>query len=392
MIRHIFRFGLTVAAAGALAAHAAPLQLQVLSATVRDQGVAGAEVLLQKNGQQSVHGYSDAQGSFQGAVGFADDADTTLILRKDGYSTLVAKCPCNGLTYAVSPVLRQLDAVRVVLDWGQHPDDLDLHLVNGTQHIFWNTPQGDEAGLDVDHRQGFGPETITIHNRHPGQRYVFAVHDYSDRDGSGGNAMELSAARVWVYIGQTLVRSYSIDPARRGNLWTVFALDGDGVLQDLDRYADLHDPGAIPAALSQAAAQTATAAPQASDEAKARAQAYNRDGETAYGRKDYDTAIGLFQAAVALDPNYGQAWSNLGLTFDKAGSKAEAIWADRKAITLAGGADAARVRASSWFNIARIYEAGGEWAKALDSYQAAEAQRHNEIYVKAIARMRAQPS
>jgi hypothetical protein len=45
------------------------------------------------------------------------------------------------------------------------------------------------------------------------------------------------------------------------------------------------------------------------------------------------------------------------------------------------------VRASSYYNIARIYEAGGEWAQALDAYRAAEGEKHNDVYVAAINRM-----
>ena len=235
----------------AIAATAEPVEIHLLSATVKDQAIGEAEVLLQKNGQQSAHGYSDSDGNFHGVVQFSgDDPAATLIIRKTGYSTLVAKCPCNKLSYAISPVMQQLDGLRIVLNWGATPLDLDAHLVYPGQHVYWNAKQGDEAELDIDHTTGFGPETITIQNRHPGQRYVYAVHDYIDRQLSGSSAMELGRPQVRVYVGQTLVRSYTIDPDKKGNLWSVFAITESGNLEDLDQYADVDHPGDVAAALA----------------------------------------------------------------------------------------------------------------------------------------------
>ena len=371
-------------------ARAEPVEIHVLSATVKDQAIGEAEVLLQKNGQQSAHGYSDADGNFHGAIQFsADDPLATLIIRKAGYSTLVAKCPCNGLSYAISPVMQQLDGLRVVLNWGATPLDLDAHLVYPGQHVYWNAKQGDESALDVDHTSGYGPETITIQNRHPGQRYVYAVHDYIDRELSGSNAMELGRPQVRVYVGQTLVRSYTIDPAKKGNLWSVFAISESGDLEDLDQYSDVEHPEDVATALANdfnGPLQVSSRPVSAND--RVQANELNRDGEAAYRRTDYDTAIRLFQQAIELFPGYGQAYSNVGLTFEKAGNEAEAIWADRKAIALANGPDAARVRASSYYNIARIYESKSEWAKALGSYQAAESEKHSDVYQAAISRLR----
>lgn len=373
----------------ACTARAEPVEIHILSATVRDQSIDGAEVLLQKNGQQSAHGYSDDDGRFRGLIQFSpDDPAATLIVRKNGYSTLVAKCPCNGLTYAISPVMRELDGLRVVLNWGQTPLDLDAHLVYAGQHIYWSSKQGDEAALDVDQTAGFGPETVTIQNRHPGQRYIYAVHDYSDRTLNGTSAMELGRPQVRVYVGQTLVRSYTIDPSRKGNLWSVFAITESGDIEDLDRYTDVNHPEDVAIALADdLSGPLRVSNRDIGTNDRTQAIELNRDGEAAYRRMDYDTAIRLFQQAIELNPGFGQAYSNLGLTFNKAGNEAEAIWADRKAIALASGPDAPRVRASSYYNIARIYESKSEWAKALDSYRAAENARHNDAYPAAISRM-----
>jgi len=399
-MQHHSTMGFRLFAAAGLAgcgftATAESVSIHVLSATVRDESIGGAEILLQKNGQQTAHGYSDAAGEFRDGIQFsADDPDATLIIRKPGYSTLVAKCPCNGLSYAISPVMQQLDGLRVVLNWGATPMDLDAHLVSShgqawDEHVFWDRQNGEDTTLDVDQRNGYGPETITIHDQQLGRRYVYAVHDYSDRTQHDSNALELGRPQVRVYVGQTLVRSYEIDPTRRGNLWTVFALNEDGALVDLDQYSDATSPGEEIAKALLGPLNSSLVTPErhlgAAD--RNRAIEANRNGESAYARHDYDAAIELFRQAVELDPDYGQAYSNLGLSFQKAGNEAEALWADRKALTLASGPDAARVRASSWYNIARIYEAKSEWAKARHSYRRAENERHNQVYVAAIRRM-----
>ena len=56
------------------------------------------------------------------------DPTALVIVRKEGYSDLVAKCPCAGMTYAVSPFMDKLDGIRIVLNWGARPVDLDGHI------------------------------------------------------------------------------------------------------------------------------------------------------------------------------------------------------------------------------------------------------------------------
>ncbi len=100
------------------------------------------------------------------------------------------------------------------------------------------------------------------------------------------------------------------------------------------------------------------------------ARKYNREGEAVY-KPVSRQAIQLFQQATELDGNYGQAFSNTGLAYQKNGNIAEAIWANRKTISLASGANAATTRANSYYNIAKIYETAGQDADALQHYQLA---------------------
>ncbi|MCW8631650.1 hypothetical protein OQH38_16240, partial [Acinetobacter baumannii] len=138
-----------------------PINIQVLSATVKDQSINNAEVILQKNGETSSSTHTNVQGraSIESII---DNQDSLLIIKKEGYSTLVAKCPCDGLTYALSPVQTKLGSMRIVLTWGEKPLDLDSHLNYSNQHIYWSNKEGHQANLDVDDRDSYGPETITI--------------------------------------------------------------------------------------------------------------------------------------------------------------------------------------------------------------------------------------
>jgi hypothetical protein len=131
-----------------------PPHVQVLSATVRDQKIPGATVILQRNGQQSRAATTNAGGRATVDPSIADDPAALIIVRKEGYSDLVAKCPCTGLTYAVSPILSRLDELRIVLSWGRNPEDLDAHLAFDDSHVFFDNKTGESAQLDVDQMTG----------------------------------------------------------------------------------------------------------------------------------------------------------------------------------------------------------------------------------------------
>ena len=90
-----------------------------------------------------------------------------------------------------------------------------------------------------------------------------------------------------------------------------------------------------------------------------------------------------------MAPEYGQAWSNLGLSYRKRIRVAEALWATRRAIALAAGPDANVVRASSYYNIARNYEDEGQLADAQVQYELAAKQRPLKAYADSIRRVQA---
>ncbi|WDH53699.1 tetratricopeptide repeat protein [Pseudomonas chlororaphis] len=365
------------------------LPVEVLSAVVKDQKIADAEVLVQRNGAQSVVGRTNAQGQVTLTTDFADDPSNLLIIKKPGYSNLVVKCPCSGMTYAISPVMQNLDGLRVVLTWGATPSDLDSHMIFPGNNIYFRNQQGDDAHLDVDDIDSYGPETITLEKKHYGESYVYAVHDYSNQGRPASRQLSASQAKVFVYMGQSLVRTYYVPQDRSGNLWTVFRMTGNGDFQDINTLSgvtvDAQDVLNEVSPLLDDKVEVAAVA--VSSSAQADAKTLNRKGEEAYHAGNLQQAIDFYRQAIELNNGYGQAYSNLGLAYQKAGNTAESIWANRKAIALASGNSAATVRASSYYNIARIYEAAGQFADALRHYQLAKQQKANPVYDKAIERV-----
>jgi len=361
--------------------------IQILSAVTKDKVIDNAEVILQKSGQTSkvTHSKSNGQADFSG---FGDTQESTLIIKKAGYSTLVAQCPCDGLTYALSPNMQNLDGMRAVLTWGERPSDLDSHLAYKNNHIFFRAKKGSQAHLDVDDTDSYGPETVTIVHRQENKAYIYAVHDFSNGRKNSTKTLGQSGATVRVYIGKTLMRTYKVKPKKIGNIWVVFAIDEEGVFHDINAYLGTTNSSDGVKKIMKDILVSRDFASQSTLLAseKSRAEALNDLGEKSYHKKRYEDAMYKYQEAINIDPNYGQAYSNLGLVFQRLKRSAEAIWANKKAIELASGVRKKEIRASSYYNMARVYESQKSYQKALESYKKALENKEHPAYHKGINR------
>jgi hypothetical protein len=117
------------------------------------------------------------------------------------------------------------------------------------------------------------------------------------------------------------------------------------------------------------------------------AESLNKKGERLYHQGKLRESISAYQQAVDKDPMHAQAYSNLGLAYQKVGDFPNAIWANRKAIALARGSGKNGVMASSYYNIARIFEAQGDWKQAEQNFWWAKQNRPMKVYDDAILRM-----
>lgn len=119
--------------------------------------------------------------------------------------------------------------MRLVLNWGESPSDLDSYLVtppiNGTSHTVYFSNQGSStsapyATLDHDVTEGRGPETITIH------QFTSGTYKYYVNKWSSGGTLAASNALVQVYTAQGLVRTIQIPTTGSGEYWNVLTIDG----------------------------------------------------------------------------------------------------------------------------------------------------------------------
>ncbi|MFH6935278.1 hypothetical protein [Flavobacterium sp. FlaQc-30] len=359
------------------------ISIQVLSAVEKDKVLDNAEVMIQRNGESSAKKLTNSQGKAVINGGFQDDSNTLLIIKKENYSSLVVKCPCNDLTYALSPVMKNLDGMRIVLNWGRYPEDLDSHLSFPGSHIYFQHKKGSSANLDVDDTDSYGPETITIENKKFGQTYHYFVHDYSNRGNSNSFQLSNSDAKVFVYVGQSLVKTYYIPKNKKGNIWNLFKINGNGEIIDINTIISKSEQEiGIESSYDNTEEQV-----YVSNEDKKKALQLNQKGDLAYQSKDIDMALSFYKQALEYYPTFGQAYGNLGLMYIKKGFKAEAIYANRKAITYASGNSVNTTKASAYFNIAKIFENDNDFQGALNYYKLAKELKENTVYDNAILRV-----
>ena len=139
--------------------------------------------------------------------------------------------------FSISPYIELDDTLRIVLSWGEYPNDLDSHLTGcdstGTNfHVFYaNSNHFDAdtnnnvANLDIDDTSSYGPETITVHFANQTELYKYYVHDYTNKENIESTYMSNSGAKVSVYSGNTLMAVYDIPTNQIGTVWHVFDFD-----------------------------------------------------------------------------------------------------------------------------------------------------------------------
>ncbi len=347
------------------------IRIHVLSATVKSKTIESAQVSIQKDGYATATGFTDPHGTVFLKPPFKDDENCSLIIQKEGYSTLVVKGPCNGLSYAISPIMDNMDEIRIVLTWHEFPKDLDSHLWYGNQHIYHGSPQGHMAYLEVDNANSYGPETIKIQNKEFGTEYIYGVYDYSDSGDINNTNLTHSGARVFVYRGEKLEKAYDAPKNKTGNFWAVFSITHEGHFKEIGEVTVIPTP---PKELPFRKPEVIN---------KTEALKWNNQGVIEHSMGNYTNAIQHYLKAINLNPEDGQVYSNMGLTYDKFNLKREAILANIRAIQLASGLNAHLTRAGSYYNIGMIYENERQYQNAKTFFE--EAKKHNDIPIYDIA-------
>ncbi len=196
-----------------------------------------------KGGHVSLKDIGEYVTDFDGKVLFdppAEDGEVAVTFRAAGYITSEFGVEVmNGSLYfnrfSVSPTLT-VHQVRIVLDWGEEPRDLDLHFVkDGGYHISYRDMHADQDGaavLDRDDTHGYGPETITVQDISGVNRYECFVHNYSDRHDDESTTLSRSHATVKLYAEGRLIRVFQVPRTGQGTIWHVFEYVG-GAVNDL---------------------------------------------------------------------------------------------------------------------------------------------------------------
>ena len=368
--------------------HAEDALVTVLSATVKDQPIAGARVSLGRSIQPDLVATTEALGRALLDEHYLADSNTRIVIRREGYATFEAMCPCTGRTYALSPDQQGLDSIRIVLTWHGKASNLEGHLRYAANHVYYANKKAADASLDVDANNGHGPVTITIDRRRSGETYVYGVRYYGNmKDPRDQSALTESEATAFVYANSSLVRTFNVPRGQPGNLWTVFHITSAGAIEDINRItlSDPHSDDLLEDTLRESLLPPDTAS--TTDAQRVDAKALGNKADNAYRAGKLKEAIQLYEQAVALNPHDAQIHSSLGLAYQRSGRSAEAIGANRKAIALASGSNSGIIRANSYYNVGRIYEDADQLENAAENYRGAWRENNrNAVYYDALVR------
>lgn len=127
--------------------------------------------------------------------------------------------------------------IKVILDWGKEPHDLDAHLIKeNSYHIsFREKVKSDDktVWLDRDDMDSYGPETITITETDNNAIYKYYVFNWSKQKEKEGLSLSESGAKIRVYADNKQVKIYSVPKFQKGIYWNVFTID-NGIIKDVN--------------------------------------------------------------------------------------------------------------------------------------------------------------
>ncbi|GHV66888.1 hypothetical protein AGMMS49928_02680 [Spirochaetia bacterium] len=140
--------------------------------------------------------------------------------------------------YSVPPIA-PLGYIKIVLDWGKDPADLDIHVIkDGQYHISYHDMKKSADGtawLDRDETKGYGPETVTITQTDNNAVYHIYVHDYTNRNQKNGNKLAAAKAVVSIYNNNRLQDRFPVTQGKIGVKWSVFDIK-NGKVETVNKY------------------------------------------------------------------------------------------------------------------------------------------------------------
>ncbi len=119
--------------------------------------------------------------------------------------------------------------IKIILDWGQTPKDLDAHLIKENfYHISFRDKiksNDKTVWLDRDDMDSFGPETITITEFDKNSTYKYFVFNWTDQNNLKNLNLSKSGAKVRIYAENKLLHTFKIPDSKQGIKWNVFNIE-----------------------------------------------------------------------------------------------------------------------------------------------------------------------
>lgn len=197
----------------------------IVSATT-GKGINGATLVIRDKGVTSGSSLAEVKTGSDGSYTVdLEPGEYTAEVECEGYITEninfeVDKWGDISVTQFVISEEMAAGEIRIVLEWGEYPRDLDSHLTDesGNEIAFYNKNQS-FGNLDVDNTSSYGPETITITNING--KYHYFVHDFTESGNFGS-----SGAVVKVYLpGKSAPEVFQIPTDIQGDKWDVFDIE-----------------------------------------------------------------------------------------------------------------------------------------------------------------------
>lgn len=213
---------------------------------VTGQGITGTSYKVYK-GWNITDGDVIASGNFESSDYELEleNGNYTLEVAKDGFITncvniAIQENLCMLQNITLSPENNgsldgnEKENIRIVLTWGETPEDLDSHLFGPVQGdsdslfhtAFYQKEYYDDgkliANLDLDDTTSYGPETTTIYSVAEQGIYSYFVHDYTNKFKNFSTELSASGAKVQVYVGNTLYYTFNVPTGCEGTNWHVF--------------------------------------------------------------------------------------------------------------------------------------------------------------------------
>jgi hypothetical protein len=221
------------------------------------RGVSNAKIRIRKNWNNEIGDYAegfvtntDSNGRYN--ISNVPTGYYTIEASRSGYVTgysniiVLSENPKLDNDFTITPIIPE-NEIRIVLTWGRNPLDIDSHLIGRTPsnngfNVFFDNKiysyQGVHmANLDVDDINSYGPETVTILQSIHG-RYVYVVHDFTNKDNSNSSGLSFSNAIVKVYKGSVQIAEYHVPTDQIGNYWTVFEINSDEEVIPINRISN----------------------------------------------------------------------------------------------------------------------------------------------------------